>query len=244
MPGVGSRSRRFSSPHPLRGSGGRQNTKSCVFLASSVTPGGTDEQQTATIGGTPTGGTFTLTFRGATTTALAFNAAATAVEDALESLSTVGPGNVRVTGGPGPGTPYTVRFHGDLGRQDIELMTASGASLTGGTSPGVTIATSVAGSNVDAGRLIVRRGTIVMAAPGDATKTVAWDGASATTPMGVLAQDWEFMDNTARSNTDLSYWGGPNCDFLSKNLTGFTGNEANFRTWVQAHGCVITEGAV
>lgn len=105
--------------------------------------GGTNEVQTATITGTPTGGTFTLTYSGQTTGAIAFNAAASVVQTALIALSNIGPGDVTVTGSAGG--PYTVTFGGTLAATDVAAMTASGASLTGGTSPGVTIATPTAG---------------------------------------------------------------------------------------------------
>jgi len=104
---------------------------------------GTNEQQTATITGTPTGGTFTLTFAGATTATIAYDAAASAVQSALELLSTIGAGNVKVTGSAGG--PYTVEFINDLADTNVAAMTASGAGLTGGTTPGVTIATAAAG---------------------------------------------------------------------------------------------------
>lgn len=97
-----------------------------------------DEVQTVTISGTPTGGTFTLTYAGQTTTAIAYNANAAAVQAALVALSNIGANDVRVTGGPGPGTAFVVTFHGALGNTDVALMTASAASLTGGTSPAVT----------------------------------------------------------------------------------------------------------
>jgi hypothetical protein len=103
----------------------------------------TNEVQTVTITGSPTGGTFTLTFGGQTTGAIAYNAAASAVQTALEALSTIGVGNVVVSGSAGG--PYTVNFVNDLGNTNVAAMTASGASLTGGTSPGVTIATATAG---------------------------------------------------------------------------------------------------
>lgn len=104
---------------------------------------GANEKQTVTISGSPTGGTFTLTLSGQTTAAIAFNAAASAVEAALELLSTIGQGNVQVTGNAGG--PYTVEFVGDLADQNIAAMTADGASLTGGTTPAVAIATATAG---------------------------------------------------------------------------------------------------
>lgn len=77
---------------------------------------------TVTIGGTPTGGTFTLTFGGQTTAGIAYNAANTAVDSALELLSSVGTGNATVTGSAGG--PYTVTI------QAPGHLTGSGASLT------------------------------------------------------------------------------------------------------------------
>jgi hypothetical protein len=104
------------------------------------------EVQTVTITGTPTGGTFTLTFDGQTTAAIAYNAAASAVQTALEALSSVAPGDVVVGGGPGPGTPYTVTFGGTKSG-DQPVMTASGASLTGGSSPAVAVTTTTPGGS-------------------------------------------------------------------------------------------------
>jgi hypothetical protein len=101
--------------------------------------------QTITVTGTPAGGTFTLTLNSATTSAIAYNAAASAVQTALEALSTVGTGNVVVTGGPGPGTAWIATFGGALSSQNVTLMTASGALLTGGSSPTVSVAHTTPG---------------------------------------------------------------------------------------------------
>lgn len=104
---------------------------------------GTNEVQTVTITGSPTGGTFTLTYSGQTTGTIAYNASASTVQTALEALSNIGVGDVAVTGSAGG--PYTVAFKGDLGLQNVSAMTASGAGLTGGSSPSVSIATATAG---------------------------------------------------------------------------------------------------
>lgn len=105
----------------------------------------TSEVQTVTITGAPTGGTFTLTFDGATTAAIAFDATAAVVRAALEALPNLAAGDVTVTGGPGPATPYVVTFAGARAGTDVPAMTASGASLTGGTTPAVAVATTTAG---------------------------------------------------------------------------------------------------
>ncbi|WP_280186017.1 MULTISPECIES: hypothetical protein [Nocardia] len=101
-----------------------------------------NEIQTVTITGSPTGGSFTLTFQGQTTTSIAYNAAAAAVQSALEALSTIGTGNVTVTGAASG--PYTCTFTGDLAQLNLPLMTAT-AALTGGTAPGVTVTETQAG---------------------------------------------------------------------------------------------------
>lgn len=105
--------------------------------------GQASEVQSVTVTGAPGGGTFTLTFDGATTTGIAYNATAAVVKAALEALSTVNPGDVTVSGVDGG--PYTVTFGGRYTGDNVPAMTASGASLTGGTSPGVTIGAVTAG---------------------------------------------------------------------------------------------------
>lgn len=109
--------------------------------------GGTvqNEVQTITISGTPTGGTFRLSFRGQATAAIAFNAAAAAVQTALLALGNVGATDLAVTGGPGPGTPYVVTFGGNLAGQDVDTIALDTNSLTGGSTPTVTTAVTTPG---------------------------------------------------------------------------------------------------
>jgi hypothetical protein len=88
-----------------------------------------DNLQTVTLG-SPSAGTFTLTYKGQTTSGIAFNAASSAVQSALQGLSTVGSGNALVTGSNGG--PYTVQFTSSLAT-DATALTGNGAGLTGGT---------------------------------------------------------------------------------------------------------------
>lgn len=118
--------------------------RAALGQSSSSNVAGTNEQQTITITGTPTGGTFTLTYRGQTTGTIAYNATNSTVQTALQALSTIGAGNATVTGGPGPGTPYVVTFASALGAQQIRPLTAT-SSLTGGTAPAITITETTAG---------------------------------------------------------------------------------------------------
>lgn len=100
---------------------------------------GTNEVQTVTVTGSPTGGTFTLTYGGNTTGAIAYNATAGDVQTALRALPNTQ--DVTVTGGPGPGTAWVVTFGNG---KDVGQMSASG-SFTGGTTPAVAVATTTAG---------------------------------------------------------------------------------------------------
>lgn len=104
-----------------------------------------NEVQTITITGEPDGGTFTLTWNGQTTAPIAYNAGAAAIEDALEALSNIEPGDVVVAGGALPGTPVTVTFTGNLAGQNVALMTGSAASLSGGDDPAVVVVETTPG---------------------------------------------------------------------------------------------------
>ncbi|WP_280498550.1 major capsid protein [Nocardia cyriacigeorgica] len=103
----------------------------------------TNEVQTVTITGGPTGGTWTLSFGGDTTDPIAHNASAAVVQALLAGLSSIGAGNIAVSGAAGG--PYTVTFQGALGATDQPLLVAADA-LTGGTDPGVTVVQTTAGA--------------------------------------------------------------------------------------------------
>jgi hypothetical protein len=80
-----------------------------------------------------TGGTFTVSYDGQTTSPLAFNVAPTgagSLQAALESLSSLAPGDVVVTGAPNAGR-YVIRFAAALG--DVPALSADASSLGGGT---------------------------------------------------------------------------------------------------------------
>lgn len=63
--------------------------------------------------GSQSSGNFTLTYGGQTTGNIAYNASAATVQAALEGLSSIGSGNVSVTGNTGG--PYTIRMIGAKG---------------------------------------------------------------------------------------------------------------------------------
>lgn len=102
--------------------------------------GATNEVQTITIDAT--GGTFTITFDGDTTDALAYNASASVVSSALRGLDSVGTGNVSVSLS---GLVYTVTFLNALAGTNVPAMTTNAASLTGGAGT-ATVATGTPGA--------------------------------------------------------------------------------------------------
>ena len=106
----------------------------------------TDAVQDIALTGSPTGGTFTLTFGGDTTSAIAYNASASTVQSALVALGSIGSGNVAVIAAPG-GTGWEVQFTGTLANTYQTVIAGNGASLTGGTSPAVSVATISAGGD-------------------------------------------------------------------------------------------------
>lgn len=133
---------------------------------SAVAAGNTYEQtdvsavQTATVTGSPTGGNFTLSYNGQTTSNIAYNATAATVQTALQALSTIGTGNATVAGSAGG--PYTITFAGALANTSVGTITANGSGLTGGTSPGVTIAVVTTGSSAgDPGQGVAQLGVIL-----------------------------------------------------------------------------------
>jgi hypothetical protein len=239
MPGVIRRSTRIADPYPLLGFGGHDNVESGVLLASAIALGGANEQQTVTVTGTPAGGGFTLTFNGATTASIAFNAAAAAVQSALEALPNIGSGNVLASGGALPGTPVVITFQNALGKQNVNQMTAA-HTFTGGTTPAIAVTTTTPGSALDSGLFVMHRGVILKkASTGGGTNNVLTPWLGSGTIFGVLARTVEAFDLSDISNADVPVWTGPGCTFNDQVLalyTGYTGNEAAFLTWASANG--------
>jgi hypothetical protein len=104
---------------------------------------GTNEVQTLSTTGTVTAGTFTITYSGQTTAAIAYNATAATVQAALEALSNVAVGDVAVTGGPLPATPAVITYTGNLGLQNVAAITTTD-TLTGGATAVATTTGGVA----------------------------------------------------------------------------------------------------
>lgn len=133
-----------------------------MFIENSIGPyenagvpgAGTSEVQTLTIGGTPDGGTFKLTYDGQTTAAIAWSATNNTLRDnvdaALEALTNIGASGVAVAVGTmtaGIGT-LTITFGGDLSKLAVNTITVGDNSLTG-TSPTLAVAETTPGVTAD-----------------------------------------------------------------------------------------------
>lgn len=118
----------------------------------SIARSGTQDVQTITTTGVPTGGSFTLSFGGQTTSALNHNSTAASIQTALNALTSIfAVGGVQCSGGALP-TGVVVRFN-QLGAR--ALMTHAD-SLTGGTSPVVAIAHTTTGTGAFSNFLRIR----------------------------------------------------------------------------------------
>ena len=103
--------------------------------------------QVITIAGQSLGGTFTLSYGGYTTSAIAYNATAATVQTAITGLTSVGASNAAVTGNNGG--PWTCTFQNTLGGQALATMTIT-PSLTGtNTSAGIQT-TTIGQTEIDA----------------------------------------------------------------------------------------------
>jgi hypothetical protein len=104
--------------------------------------------QTLSVGGNPTGGTFTLSFGGQTSGAIAFNATAAQVQAALQAVSTIGSGGVTCSGGPLPGASVLIVFAGLFAFRTQPLITVGANNLTGGATPAPSVVQTSAGALV------------------------------------------------------------------------------------------------
>lgn len=148
-----------------------------------------NEQQTLTVNGAPTAGTWTLSFGGQVTAPLALAATAAQVRAALEALGTIGAGNVTVTGGDLLTAPFVVTFVNGRGGTPQASLVAADTFDDGG----VTVATAVQGADG-------------VAKPGAANRAAN----GAFSPFGVVAYDrcstfgWQANEYRARARRALA----------------------------------------
>lgn len=143
---------KLSSPAPLDVRNTAQNSyyvgrvADMRFVVSNLIPtvSPTNEVQTITFSGSPTGGTFTVSFYGRTTPALAHNISVANLKTALENLPTIGKDNITITVS---GPVWTITFVGALGGKNLPLLVVDDSNLSGGSSPSMAVAESTKGGS-------------------------------------------------------------------------------------------------
>ena len=135
------------------------------FAFTGAPAAGTDEVQTLTIGGTPTGGSFKLSFEGARTAAISWSSTnatlVSNVQAALRALHTINGANVTVAVGTmtaGIGT-LTITFGGTKAKMAVPTIAVADNSLTG-TAPTLAVAETTPG--VDATLRGARMGALAV----------------------------------------------------------------------------------
>jgi hypothetical protein len=150
------------------------NAASPAMVEQEGNPSATDEVQTVHINGSPTGGTFTLTFQGQTTAGIVYNASAADLKTALEALSNITAGDLTVILS---GTTYTVTFGASVGGMDLAQKMGDASSVTGGAVPAVTTQEATAATNE------VQRISFSQP-PGEGTFTLSWNPGGGTETTG------------------------------------------------------------
>lgn len=107
--------------------------------------GSTNEVQTITITGSPTGGDFDLTFFGETIT-VPYNASPATIKTLMEATDAIEVGDVITGGGTLPGGVPTVQFTGYYAGENVATMTVDDSGLTGGSVPEATVAVTTPGA--------------------------------------------------------------------------------------------------
>ena len=138
------------------------------------------------------GGTFTLTFGGYTTGAIAFNASTAVVQAALQALTSIGLGNVTVSGAA---PIWIVTFAGTLASTDVALLTGDGTNLTGGETTDVDVAETVAGvAAVDEiqeseATVALTAGVYTITLLGETTQNISFDATAIEVEMALESLD-------------------------------------------------------
>lgn len=197
-----------------------------------------NEQQTLLLEHGPTGGTFTLTFRGQTTAGIAYNADAAAITSALEALSNIGSGDVEVTGSF---PQFLIEFQGALEHTDHPLMTGSAAGLTGSSIS--VIATQEARAGVSEVQTVLigvapTGGTFKLTFSGQQTGAIAYNASAGTVQTAL-----EGLSNIAGSGADISVSGPAGGPWLVTFIPGGAYEFTDVPTMI-GDGALLTASAV
>jgi len=133
------------------------------YAVSGAPSAGTDEVQSVTRDATVDGGTFRLGFRGAPTSALAWDISAANLQVALRAVNQVGGPYLTVTGDGSVATPWVVTFIDALGKRVQPLLTVVANACTAEDEPveeAITVAETTPG--VTATLIGIPKGALVI----------------------------------------------------------------------------------
>ena len=194
-------------------------------LDASPAPAGANELQFVGMGGA-TAGMFTLTFNGLTTTVLNFNDTPATVQAALQALSTIGAGNVVVTGAPGA---YFVAFTGALAAANQSQLVVA-ANLTGGT--GASVTTVVQGVSLNETQFVnfnATAGTFTLSYNGQTTTALNFNADAGTVQAALQTLSTIGTNNVVVTGSPGAYnvtfagaVAGADVNQLTANLAGLT----------------------
>ena len=198
-----------------------------IAIATTTQGGATSEVQR--VGFTAmmiTGGTFTLTQGGQTTSNLAWNASAADVQAALEALSGVGSGNVAVSklSNATNHQEWRLTFVGSLAGTNVGQTTvATGALTTMGGGPSAVQATDVQGGTNDEVQ------TVTLSNATDGVFRLAFGGAQAGLNVAPLQGDTANLLGLEKGTGGFS-WKRPPSPFRRRPLFGALPSYAN--NWI------------
>jgi len=174
-----------------------------VAPGTSIRSTWTDENEIQRISienGTPTTGTFQLTFNGSTTANINFDADAATIKSRLEALGNIPAGDIATWGGPLPGDRISVRFDNSFAGTNVADMTAAATGLNNGA----TVQVNVERTGHDNRHGYTFMGGTSMAAPATAgvyaLMLEAWQD-TYSTPLGTNISDNPPYPSTLRAIT-------------------------------------------
>jgi len=165
-----------------------------TIVVEETTPGvpGVNEIQRLTIGNTPTGGTFKLTYDGQTTADITWSATngtlIANIDGALEALSNIAPGEVTTAAGTlvgGIGTIF-ITFSGALAETNVPLITVADNSLIDASTPTIAVGVTTPGDggNNEVQTLTIGNqptgGTFKLEFDGQTTAAITWSAVNVT----------------------------------------------------------------
>jgi len=172
----------------FQGSSTTQSARSDFRSFRRAPQAGTSAQQTLSLNGTPTTGTFRLTYGGVSTAALGILPTAAQVQAALRALPGIGVDGVNVAGPDGG--PLVITFAGNLEQLAVPLISVTACTLAdNSTQPGSpvtpTIANTVPGVTADV-RGIPTNGVVRDVTTGHVWKNTGTPTAPVWSDLGIL----------------------------------------------------------